>query len=124
MSKKNIVVLLPILAVLVIFATALLWIKLWIQLNTLWPPEHVYVAEVSPDGNKVALFSIKYQGLTSWLPTDVEPHCYVTIVDTQRGTVLLRETEHHGDVNSSFTELAKKHAPWAVEALNSSAWGP
>jgi hypothetical protein len=86
-------------------------------------PEHVYVAEVSPDGRKIALFSVKYQGLTPWLPTDVEPYCYVTIVDTKRGTVLLRETEYHGDVNNSFTELAKNHAPWAIEAINSSAWG-
>lgn len=124
MCRKNTVVLFSIPAVLVIFAIALIWVHLWIQLNTLWPPEHVHVDAVSPDGRKMALFSVKYQGLTSWLPTDVEPHYYVTIVDTQRGTVLLRESEYHGDLKSSFNELAKKYAPWAVDAITSNAWGP
>lgn len=124
MSRRKIVVLLSILAVLVIFCAALLWIQLWIQLNTLWPPEQVYVDEVSPDGTKMALFSIKYQGLTPWLPTDVEPYAYVTIVDTKRGTVLLRETDYRGDVKSNFVELARDNAPWAVQAVESRIWTP
>jgi len=124
MNRKKIVVLLSILVVLVIFCAALLWIQLWIQLNTLWPPEQVYVAEVSPDGREIALFSVKYQGLTPWVPTDIEPHCYVTLVDTQRGTVLLRETDYRGDVKSSFVALAKNHAPWAVQAIDSRIWVP
>ena len=54
----------------------------------------------------------------------MEPHAYVTIVDTKRGTVLLRETDYRGDVKSSFVELAKGDAPWAVQAVESGIWVP
>ena len=103
-----------------LFAAAfVLWGLLWIQFLTCFPPEHPYVASASPDGKKTARFSVKYEGITRWLPSDIEPHYYVTIVDTAYGRILLRKSEYHGDLNGSFAELAKKHAPWAVTQLDS-----
>jgi hypothetical protein len=49
-----------------------------------------------------------------WLPSDIGPHYYITIVDRYHARILLRKCEYHGDLNASFCELAKKHAPWAV----------
>lgn len=104
-------------------AMILIWIQLWIQLFTVFPPEHVYIDAPSPEGSKTARFSVKYQGIHPWLPLDIEPYCYVTIVDAKRGGILLRETEYHGDIKSAFTELAKKYAPWAVEQIVSQKLG-
>jgi len=96
-----------------------LWILLWIQLLRDFPPEHVHLAAVSPDGSKAARFSVKYEGITRWLPSDIEPHYYLTIVDTAYARILLRKSEYHGDLNRSFSELAKKHAPWALTQMDS-----
>ncbi len=101
----------------------LVWVPLWTQLYTYPPPEHVYVEALSPDGSQIARFSVKYQGLSPWFPTDIEPYCYVTIVDAERAGILLRKTEYHGDIKSTFTELARKYAPWAVEQIASQEWG-
>jgi hypothetical protein len=104
-------------------AVVVIWVPLWTQLYTYPPPEHVYVEVLSPDGSQIARFSVKYQGLSPWFPTDIEPYCYVTIVGTERAGILLRKTEHHGDIKSTFTELARKHAPWALEQIASQEWG-
>jgi hypothetical protein len=101
------------------YAVILIWIQLWISLLTHWPPEHVYAEALSPDGSRVAFFSVKYQGIHPWIPTEIEPYKYVTIVDSKTGGILLRETGHYGHIKNSFTELAKKHAPWAVEEISS-----
>jgi len=104
-------------------ATALLgvlvvgWALLWIQLSVHFPAEHVYFEELSPDGGKIARFSVKYQGLHPWLPVDIEPHCYVTVVDAEWGAVWVRETEYHGGTKATFAELARKYAPWALEGI-------
>jgi hypothetical protein len=100
----------------------LLWGALWIQLLFCFPPEHVYLSATSPDGTQIAHFSVKYQGIHPWIPTDIEPHCYVTVVGTTHGEILVRETEYHGSVKNSFAELAKKHAPWAVDPIASLEW--
>lgn len=55
-------------------AIALIWASFWIQLLTHFPPEHVYVEAFSPDGDKIARFSVKYQGTHPWLPADIENH--------------------------------------------------
>jgi hypothetical protein len=102
----------------------LLWGLLWVQLLTRFPPEHVYVSAASPDGTRIAHFSVKYQGTHPWIPTDIEPHRYVTVVGTRHGEILVRETEHHGTVKDTFAELASKHAPWAVEPVASLEWEP
>lgn len=100
-------------------AAFVFWILLWIQFLTYFPPEQVYIASVSPDGKKTARFSVKCEGISRWLPSDIEPQYYVTIVDTAYGRILLRKSEFHGDLERSFLELAKKHAPWAVTKLAS-----
>ncbi|MDY7079203.1 MAG: hypothetical protein SXV54_19995 [Chloroflexota bacterium] len=101
----------------------LLWGFLWVQLLVLFPPEHVYLSATSPDGTKVAHFSVKYRGcLHPRVPTDIEPHCYVTVVGTRHGEIIVRETEHRGTLENTFAELAKKHAPWAVDPIISLEW--
>ncbi len=104
-------------------ALVVIWVPLWTQLYIYPPPEHVYVEARSPDGTEIARFSVKYQGLSPWLPTDIEPYCYVTIVGVERGDIRLRKTEYHGDIKSTFTELARKYAPWALEQIASQEWG-
>ena len=114
-------------ALLVSLATCLcmvVWILQWTQLVTLFPPEHVYVEVPSPDGSKIARFSVRHQGLQPWFPSDIEPYCYLTIVDGEVGALLLRKTEHYGDNWTTFTELARKYAPWAVEEVASQGRAP
>lgn len=117
MDSRRVRRFIPFGAVSLFCLAVLIWIQLWIRLSVRFPPEHVYVDELSPDGGKIARFSVKYQGIRPWLPIDMEPYCYVTIVDARRGAVLLRETEYHGDIKGTFTELARKYAPWAVEQI-------
>ncbi len=107
------------IAASVLGATFVVWVVLWVQLFTCFPAEHVYVTSFSPDGKKVARFSVQYEGIGRWIPDDIEPQYYVTIVDTTYGRVLLRKKEFHGTVKASFSELAGKYAPWAVTELDS-----
>jgi hypothetical protein len=100
----------------------LVWGFLWVQLLIHFPPEYVYLSATSPDGTAIAHFSVKYQGIHPWFPTDIEPHGYVTVVGTKHGEPLVRETEYHGTIKSTFSELAKKYAPWAVDQINSLKW--
>jgi hypothetical protein len=100
----------------------LLWGSLWVQLLAHFPPEHVYLSATSPDGTEIAHFSVKYQGIHPWFPTDIEPYRYVTVVGTKHGEILVRETEYHGTIKNTFAELAKKHAPWAVDPIMSLEW--
>jgi hypothetical protein len=100
----------------------LLWGLLWVQLLVVFPPEHVYLSAESPDGTQIALFSIKYQGIHPWFPTDIEPRAYITVVETRHGSTVLRETECHGTVKNSFAELARQHAPWATDQVMSLKW--
>lgn len=100
----------------------LLWGLLWVQLLVRFPPEYVYLSATSPDGSEIAHFSVRYQGIHPWFPTDIEPHSYVTVVGTGHGEILVRETENHGAIKNTFAELAKKHAPWAVDSVVSLEW--
>lgn len=119
---KFIVSFLSIIAILSVLGAVVLYALLWIEFHEQWPPEHVYAQVVAPDGASVALFSVRYRGLRPWFPVDVEPHAYVTIVDTRHGAVLVRATEYHGELRQSFAELARKHAPWAGEAVATGPW--
>jgi hypothetical protein len=80
-----------------------------------FPPEHVYYQIPSQDGKLIALFSVKYQGVISWIPNDIEPYYYLTLVDTAHRRVGIRTTEFRGTMEASFAELARQHAPWAVQ---------
>lgn len=122
MNSKKLIKIILFSTTLLSCAIILIWFQLWISFSTHWPPEHVYIETLSPDGNKLALFSVKYQGIHPWIPTDIEPAKYVTIVDSKTGRILLRKTEHHRDIKNSFVELAKQHAPWAVEQISSQTW--
>jgi len=88
MNSKKLTKVILFSAAFLACAMILIWILLWVQLLTHFPPEHVYVEALSPDGSKIARFSVKYQGIHPWFPTDIEPYCYVTIVDTERGGIL------------------------------------
>jgi hypothetical protein len=83
-----------------------------------FPPEHIYYDVASSDGATIALFSVKYQGLSRWIG-DIEPHNYITLVDARTGRVKLRSDEwFRGEtMTGTFIALARKHAPWAVDQL-------
>jgi len=102
-------------------ACVLLSIHAWVQNNRHFPPEQVYVRAASPEGERIALFSIRYQSVSRWMP-DYEPHAYVTVIETEHGGLLVRETEYHGSIKTSFVELAKEYAPWAVEQVTDLEW--
>jgi hypothetical protein len=121
MTGKAILVGLLVLAIVIVFACVVVTLLQWNEVDVQFPAEHVYIEAVSPKGDRIALFSIKYQPTFIGL-TDVEPHSYLTLVGTQHGEVLLRETEYHGKTGDDFAELARKHAPWAVDALAASTW--
>lgn len=122
MTGRTTLLLLSGLVILVALACVIVSLLQWNERDVQYPPEHVYIDSVSPDGSRIALFSIKYQATFLGL-TDVEPHSYITIVGTEHGEVLLRETEYHGKTKDDFAELAKKYAPWAVEQVTSGTWG-
>ena len=69
------------------------------------------------------MFSIKFQGTFLWGLTDVEPHSYITVIGTEHGERLVRETEYHGQVKKDFVALANKYAPWALDQVSSEPWG-
>jgi hypothetical protein len=111
------------LTILVLAVVSLLiWGFLWIQLFVRFPPEHIYLSIESPDSSRIALFSVKYQGFSPWVPVDIEPNAYITVIETQHGSKLLRETEYHGTVKNSFGELARQYAPWATDQVTSLKW--
>jgi hypothetical protein len=116
MTGKTTLVLLTAFAIAIVFACVILTLVQWNELDVQFPPEHVYIDSVSPDGSRIALFSVKFQATFLGL-TDVEPHSYITIIGTGHGEVLVRKTEYHGQLRTDFIELAKKYAPWAVEQV-------
>lgn len=109
-----------VIGLAVLLGTAFVfWGLLWIQLFACYPSEQVHITAVSPDGSKTARFSVKWEGICRWLPYDVEPQYYITVVETAHSWILVRRSEFHEDVKTSFSELARKHAPWAVAQLAS-----
>jgi hypothetical protein len=119
---KVIVLVLCTLAALAILGATALYAYLWIDFYERWPPERIYVEQVAPDRASVALFSVKYRGIQTWFPVDVEPCAYVTVVDTRHGAVLERATAYQGTLRESFAELARRYAPWAGEAVEAGPW--
>jgi hypothetical protein len=109
-------------ATVLICSVFVMWVLLWIQLFVVFPPEHVYLSAESPNGRQVALFSIKYQGIHPWLPSDIEPHAYITVIETRHGSKLVRQEAYHGTVKNSFMELARQYAPWATDQVMSLKW--
>ena len=123
MNGAKTIRLLWMIAVTLFGLVAIFWAALWFNHLNVFPPEHVYVSVESPDGSKVANFSIKYQGVLSpWIPTDIEPAAYITVIDTRHGSIVERHTEYHSSIKKSFSELAKEYAPWALEEIDSLKW--
>jgi hypothetical protein len=46
----------------------------------------------------------------------------ITVIETQHGSIVERQTEYHGSIKNSFSELAKEYAPWALEEIDSLKW--
>ena len=90
----------------------------WIRFMTWYPPEQVHLRRVSPDGSRIALFSVRHQIIHRLAPTHIEPAHYLTVVDPAYGRVLFRGTIP-GTLRESFLALAQIHAPWATEAVRS-----
>lgn len=111
------------LLMFVLFGCLLLLVVQWRSIDAQYPPELIMVRSVAPGGERIALFSIKYQGTFLWGATDVEPHAYITVVNTAHGQVEARATEYHGYLSNSFVALADKYAPWAVEDVLAGPWG-
>ena len=97
--------------------TFVFWGLLWIQLFVCFPSEQVRITSISPDGSKTASFSVKWEGICRWLPYDIEPQYYLTVTENTHNWILVRQSEYHGNMKTSFSELASKHAPWAITNL-------
>lgn len=123
MTIKGATLLVAFLLMFAVFGCLLLFVVQWRSIDAQYPPELVVVKSVSPGGDAIAQFSIKYQGTLLWGATDVEPHAYVTVVNTEYGQVMARETEYHGHLKDSFVALADKYAPWAVPDVLAGPWG-
>ncbi len=103
----------------------LLYVRELIRFWTGYPPEQVHLRQVSPDGSRIALFSVRYPIVHRLVPTHVSPDYYLTIVDVAFGRVLFRGVIP-GTLRESFLALAQIHAPWATEAVKSAVptgWG-
>jgi len=90
-----------------------------IRLATGYPSEQVHLRHVSPDGSRIALFSVRYPIAHRLAPSHISPASYLTLVDVAYGRVLFHGTIS-GRLRESFLALAQMHAPWAVEAVQSS----
>jgi hypothetical protein len=122
MNGAKILLLLWMIAITLCGLVAVSWTALWFNHFNEFPPEHVYVSVESPDGSQVANFSIKYQGISPWIPTDIEPAAYITVIETRHGSIVERHTEYRSSIKKSFSELAKEYAPWALEEIDSLKW--
>jgi hypothetical protein len=115
--KKKASFLFPVF--LVFFVASVLYVRSWIRVSTQYPSEQIHLRKVSPDGSKVALFSVKYQTIHPLVPSDVEPCTYLTVVDAATGRVAFRGTAYRRVLRDSFLALAEEHARWAVESVRS-----
>lgn len=108
---------LKILLILISVVAVLEGMVLLMVISKPFPPEHVYSQVASEDGKLIALFSVKQQGIISWIPNDIEPHYYLTVVETRHGRVCARKTDFFRDMDmeGSFAELARQYAPWALQ---------
>jgi len=93
------------------------YIQSWIWVKSCWPSEQVHLKLISPEGDKIAVFSIRYQTVHPLIPSDVEPYEYLTILDAKTGQVLLRKTECEPSFVDSFKLLSNKFAPWAESQI-------
>ena len=84
-----------------------------------FPPEHVYYQVASDDGKWIALFSGKQQGIIAWIPEGIEPHYYLTLVDTKYGRACIRKSIFRENMEASFAELSRQYAPWATRQFSS-----
>lgn len=102
-------------------AAVLQFATVWLEYHLLYPPEHQFVQTASPDGEQIAVFSVKYEGIYSWWPANPKPHFYITVTDAASGKLILRETDYDWpptgaytrSTGNSFTRLARVYAPWA-----------
>jgi hypothetical protein len=87
-----------------------------------FPPEQVYLRFTSPDGSTAAVFSLKHESLR-WV-SDVEPACYITLVDLEQGRVMKRAEKFLSfNMRENFLALAREHAPWCVAQIEANS-GP
>jgi len=92
----------------------------WLAFHLGYPSEQQMAQVHSPDGGQVAIFSVKYEGRYSWWPANPKPHFYITVQHITNNKVLYRETDFDWPITKSyysatdsFTNLAKRYAPWA-----------
>jgi hypothetical protein len=91
----------------------------WLRFQLMYPSEQQFGSVTSPDGERVAHFSVRYEGRYPWWPANPKPHFYITITDAASGRVLLRETDFDWDYegaygSTSFIDLAEAYAPWSA----------
>ena len=103
----------------VLLAATVFYVKSWINVKRYYPPEQVHFRVASPEGDKVALFSIRYQTIHPLIPSDVEPYAYLTVLDAKTGRVVLRKTKYEPSFQYAFEMLSKSHAPWATDKIES-----
>ena len=89
-----------------------------------FPEEQTYLQFTSSDGSKLARFSVRHQSIFRWL-SDFEPHCYVTVINLENGRGRRYDPDRFISFNmkENFLSLAKAHAPWCVDAIESNS-GP
>lgn len=89
-----------------------------------FPEEQTYLQFTSSDGSKLARFSVRYQSICRWL-SDFEPHCYLTVINLENGRGSRYEPDQFISFNmkENFLSLAKAHAPWCANRIDSSS-GP
>lgn len=114
--KRIIVVLTVLMGLTAVGAYA----AVWLEFKLMYPSEQTFCKATSPDGERVAAFSVKYEGERAWLPLHPQPHFYVTVTDGNSGEVLLRETdfawspgERPSVAGESLRRLRERYAPAA-----------
>lgn len=113
--KRIVVVLTVLMGLTAVGAYA----AVWLEFRLMYPSEQTLCRATSPDGERVATFSVKYEGERAWLPLHPQPHFYVTVMDGDSGEILLRETdfawspgERPSVAGESLRRLRQRYAPW------------
>lgn len=121
MKKAFQPVLLTMLIVAVLFLLARDHVD---RMRDRFPEEQVYLQFTAPDGSKLARFSVRYESIFRWL-SDFEPHYYVTVINLENGRGRRYDPDPFISFNmrENFLSLAKMHAPWCADAIESNS-GP
>ncbi len=118
MKRTRLKRLLGIVSIVVGVTAVISFTSVWLRYHLLYGPEQ-QLAQAT-NGEQTAYFSVKYEGPYAWWPANPKPHFYITVKDVASGKTLLRETDYdwsraqsYHSADSSFTNLARAHAPWA-----------